>query len=198
MTDKFLRAKHWQLFLLLFGVPMLFQFVIMTSMISNIEASGSPNPAMMFDQMKFFPLIMVVYMAVFFSWFWSMAIGLQAKVPEGVKMKVKKFKIFFFIPLCYMTLIMFFMGFVFNGIADGTEDPSGALFGGLVMIIFPLHLLSMFCMFYILYFAAKTVKTVELQREVKFSEFAGEFFLLWFYPIGVWIVQPKINKMIEE
>jgi hypothetical protein len=32
---------------------------------------------------------------------------------------------------------------------------------------------------------------------VKFRDFAGEFFLVWFYPVGVWIIQPKINKMIE-
>jgi hypothetical protein len=29
-------------------------------------------------------------------------------------------------------------------------------------------------------------------------DFAGEFFLLWFYPVGIWIVQPKINKMVES
>jgi hypothetical protein len=65
-------------------------------------------------------------------------------------------------------------------------------------IIFPLHLFSMFCIFYCLYFVSKTFKTVELQRETTFSDFAGDFFLIWFYPIGIWIVQPKINKMVEE
>jgi hypothetical protein len=49
-----------------------------------------------------------------------------------------------------------------------------------------------------LYFVAKTFKTVELQREVSFSDFVGEFFMIWFYPVGIWIIQPKINKMIEE
>jgi bacteriorhodopsin len=68
----------------------------------------------------------------------------------------------------------------------------------MVLIFFLIHLFSMFCIFYVLYFAAKTFKTVELQREVRFSEFAGEFFMLWIFPIGVWILQPKINKMVEE
>ncbi len=56
----------------------------------------------------------------------------------------------------------------------------------------------MFCMFYCLYFVSKTFKIAEMQRETTFSDFAGEFFLLWFYPIGIWIVKPKINKMVEE
>jgi hypothetical protein len=33
---------------------------------------------------------------------------------------------------------------------------------------------------------------------VNFGEFAGEFFMLWFYFIGIWIIQPKINKMAEN
>jgi hypothetical protein len=41
-------------------------------------------------------------MAIFFGWFWSVAIGLQEKVPENITMKVKKFKIFFFIPMVYI------------------------------------------------------------------------------------------------
>ena len=43
-----------------------------------------------------------------------------------------------------------------------------------------------------------TMDSVELQREVSFSDFAGEFFMIWFFPIGIWIVQPKVNKMIED
>ena len=63
------------------------------------------------------------------------------------------------------------------------------------VFIIPLHLFSMFCIFYCLYFVAKTYKTAELQREVSFGDFVGEFFLFWFYPIGVWFLQPKINEM---
>lgn len=85
-----------------------------------------------------------------------------------------------------------------NGLMTNGTEPSGALIGILFAIIVPLHLFSMFCIFYSLYFVAKTFKTVELQREVSFSDFVGEFFLIWFYPIGIWFIQPKINKMIEK
>jgi hypothetical protein len=198
MTDKFLKAKHWQLFLLTFGIPIIFQFIMMGSMMSNIGTGTNPDPTMMFSYMKLFPIMMIIFMGVFFGWFWSVAIGLQSKIPENVKMKVKKFKIFFFIPMAYMLLITVFMGITMNGFMENGSEPSGGLIGSLVAVIVPLHLFSMFCIFYSLYFVAKTFKTVELQREVSFSDFAGEFFLIWFYPIGIWIVQPKINKMIEK
>tara|TARA_B100000795_G_C22738932_1_gene414480 strand:- start:626 stop:1255 length:630 start_codon:yes stop_codon:yes gene_type:complete len=198
MTEKFLKAKHWQLFLLTFGIPMIFQFIMMGSMFFNFGAETPPDPTIMFNYMKFFPIMMIVFMGVFFGWFWSVAIGLQKKVPENVKMKVNKFKIFFFIPMAYMLLITAFMGITMGGLMESGSEPSGGLIGSMVAIIVPLHLFSMFCIFYSLYFVAKTFKTVELQREVKFSDFAGDFFMIWFYPIGIWIVQPKINKMIEE
>ena len=49
-----------------------------------------------------------------------------------------------------------------------------------------------------LYFCSKTIKTVELQKEVFFGEFIGDFFGLWFYPIGIWFIQPKINKLAKD
>ena len=58
--------------------------------------------------------------------------------------------------------------------------------------------LSTFSMFYYLYFVAKTIKIAELQKKLEFVNFASEFFLIWFYPIGIWFIQPKINKIIEE
>jgi hypothetical protein len=198
MTEKFLKAKHWQLFLLTFGIPMIFQFVMMGIMFANVGSGNNPDTSFMFNYMKFFPIMMIIFMGVFFGWFWSVAVGLQNKVPKDVKMKVKKFKIFFFIPMVYMLFITLFMGIQMNGLMTNGTEPSGGLIGGLVAVIVPLHLFSMFCIFYSLYFVAKTFKTVELQREVKFSDFAGEFFMIWFYPIGIWIIQPKINKIIKE
>lgn len=198
MTEKFLKAKHWQLFLLTFGIPMILQFFMVGTIFTNVGTGNNPDPTFIFNYMKFFPIMMIIFTGVFFGWFWSVAVGLQIKVPEDVKMKVKKFKIFFFIPMVYLLFINLFMGVQLNGLMTNGTEPSVGLIGVLVAVIVPLHLFSMFCIFYSLYFVAKTFKTVELQREVNFSDFAGEFFLIWFYPIGIWIVQPKINKMIIE
>jgi hypothetical protein len=198
MIEQFLKAKHWQIFLLTFGIPMIFQIILISTILSNLTTMATPDPEIMFNYMKFFPIIMFLFMAFYFGWFWSVAIGLQTKVPENVTMKVKKFKVFFFIPMVYIFCIIIFMSFTISGLMNGGGEPNVGFLGSIFAIIVPLHLFSMFCIFYTLYFVAKTFKTVELQREVKFSDFAGEFFMIWFYPIGIWIIQPKINKMIEE
>jgi hypothetical protein len=56
----------------------------------------------------------------------------------------------------------------------------------------------MFCMFYLLTFVSRNLALAEIGRAVKFHDYAGYFFALWFYPIGVWIVQPRINRLYAE
>lgn len=181
---KFLTLKHWQLFGLLLGLPMIFQFIFMGSMISN------NNPTIVF---KAFPIIMILYMGLFLGWFYSLGTNLHKKLPETVNMNLKKFKIFLLIPTVYMLFISFYMSSLFSNVSTNIE-PNPAIFG----IIFPLHLFSMFCIFYCLYFISKELKAVEWQKPVTFSDYAGEFFLIWFFPLGIWIIQPRINKLFEN
>lgn len=197
LTNWFLRAKHWQLFLLTCGLPVLFQLAMMASMIVSIGSDTNPDAEAFFNIFRLFPLMMLLFVGTFFGWFWSVAIGLQGKIPPTVKMKTGKFKFFFFTPLIYILFLLIWISAAVTGLPgmEGGERPGAGAFG-VVAIIIPMHLFSMFCMMYSLYFVAKTFKTVELQRETTFSDFAGEFFLFWFFPIGVWVVQPKINKMI--
>ncbi len=198
MVNRFLKAKHWQLFLLVFGLPIILQFILFGYMFSSMLAQTNPDPMKMMNGMRWTPLLVLPIYGIFFGWLWSIAIGLQNKIPENVKMKVKKFKVLFFIPLIYISVIMVYFSFAFSSFIQMDQAPQVESMLGLFAVIFPLHLFSMFCIFYTLYFAAKTIKSVELQREVKFADFAGEFFMIWFYPIGIWIIQPKVNKMVGK
>ncbi len=140
--------------------------------------------------------MMLVFMGIYFGWFWAVAIGLQKKVPAQVKKKVPQFKIFFFIALVYLTLFIIGNAVLQRGLIDFDHSSNMVLIAILFMVAVPLHLFSMFCIFHSIYFVARTLKIVELQREVAFSDFMAEFFLIWFYPIGVWIIQPRINEMV--
>ena len=176
---KLLKLKHWQLFGLLMGLPMIFQFLIIGSVMT------SRNPTI---TLTVFPIMMIFFIGLFFSWFYALGTNLHKRLPVSASMNLTKFKIFLFIPVAYMLFLSVFM-FLFS--SGGQPNP--AIFA----VIVPLHLFSMFCIFYCLYFNAKALKTVELQRPVTFSDFAGEFFLIWFFPIGVWIIQPRINKLFD-
>ena len=172
----------------------------MVSIFSHLlhQPNNVPDVTEVFSYLKLLPVIMVLYMGTLFGWQFSVATGLQKMVPAGVHMKVKKFKIFFFIPIAYITSILILVSFILStGFSNSKTVEYGFYIFIPFLVIIPIHLFSMFCIFYCLYFVAKTFKTVELQREVTFSDFMAEFFLIWFFPIGVWIIQPKINKIIR-
>ncbi|BDD10847.1 hypothetical protein FUAX_32790 [Fulvitalea axinellae] len=197
MIDRFLNAKHWQLFTLTFGIPALSQFFMMFFMIMNFSDNTDPDPLIMQSYMGVLFLIFIIFASTFYGWFWSVSIGLQKTIPENIKMKIRRFKIFFFIPVVYIFLIMLFFVFFLPDFISNNIEPDIRQMATVFAVIVPLHFLSMFSILHTLYFSAKTFKTAELQREAEFSDFIGEFFMIWFYPIGIWIVQPKINKMIN-
>jgi hypothetical protein len=206
MTQFFLKAKHWQLFVLMFAIPMAFQIIVMACVFSNIVAAAAsgqePNPFLVFGYMKWFPIVMVFYLAIHYGWFWAIVTGLQRFIPQEVKLKVTRFKVLLLIPIVYITVIMCLLGLVFaNFNPEAMENgamPDVSLFPIIIMIFIPLHFFAIFCIFHSMYFVAKTIKTAELQREVIFNDFVAEFFMLWFYFVGVWILQPRINKMVEQ
>ena len=194
MIEKFLKAKHWQLFLLGFVIPVLMQFLFMGIMMFTVFTNVEQNPEIL---TYFFPLILIIsllFMLVLYGWFWSIAVGLDRFIPDDLKLNVKRFKIFLIIPIVYILLFSVLVGVGISGMIDSGE-PINPVY---MVLILPLHLFSMFCMIYCLYFVAKTIKTAELKKKVRFGEFAGEFVLLWFFPIGIWIIQPRINKLVEE
>lgn len=175
----------------------MFQLFFMGGLFVNIDPYNNELPSEFFSYFSIFPVIMALYLYVLFGWFYSVAVGLQSQLPEGVKLNVNRFKIFFFIPVIYLLVIFIGMAVLFNSIdIDSGEPPFSFESAGIgVVIIIPLHLFSMFCIFHTMYFCAKTLKSVELGRMARSGDYIGEFFLFWFWFIGVWILQPRINKL---
>ncbi len=112
-------------------------------------------------------------------WLWSIGTKLQTDKGKINELKLIIFKLSVFYPIAYFG---FFIYYMFSN-------------GGVVM---PMHIAAMISTFYAMIFAAKTLKSSELKREAKISDYLGDFFLVWFFPIGIWIIQPRIHKLINE
>lgn len=189
MMNYFLKAKHWQLFLLMFGLPFLLQGMMIGQMLSSIPIAGDGNPSI---NMPFYLLMIPVFLVIvmFWGWSWSVGVGIQAFIPSELRLNVKQFKVFLIIPFVY---ILFFLGMIMNAL-----NLEGILEENLLFFIFPAHLLAMCCSFYCIYFIAKTIKTAELQQKVTFGDILGTLFLLFIYQLGIWSIQPRINKLIQQ
>jgi len=139
--------------------------------------------------------MMIFFTIGTFGWIWAISTTLNSKLPDGVTLNSNRFRILFMIPIIYIVAILIWMGQAFSG---GSSELENANPSAIAAIIIPLHLLSMVIIFWGVRFAAKTMKSVELGRMAKFGDYAGEFFLIWFSVIGYWILQPRLNKLIED
>jgi hypothetical protein len=55
-------------------------------------------------------------------------------------------------------------------------------------------------MVYVLYFVAKNLVLAETGKAASCSDqnVIVTFFLFWFFPLGAWFVQPKVNRLYRE
>jgi hypothetical protein len=174
-----LRLKHWQLFLITWGVPIA------------INLYTFSRPALM---VKLFPVMMLIFIIGILGWIWAISTQLHKKLPREVKLNIRGFKVVFSIPIVYMLAITLWMGYQFY-----FRFPEGSpIIGPVILFIAVLHFISMVCILLGLRFAAQTLRSVELGRLASFSEYAVEFFLIWFSPVGFWILQPRLNKLIKQ
>ncbi|NEU06903.1 hypothetical protein GZH53_01145 [Flavihumibacter sp. R14] len=167
---KLLTLKPWQLFGLMMGVMIIGSFF---GLATN-------------DIVWAFSTFLLA--AIYFGWFWAIAVNLNPKLPPTANLNLRRFKLFMLIPMAYIFIISSLLAGISLRAEEGNSD-------SFVAIIIPLHLFSMYCIFWCMAFVAKSIKAVELQKRVSFGEYAGEFFLIWFFPLGIFILQPRINKM---
>lgn len=169
----------------------------MRSIVSKFESAPEAFADNVLNYVGILPLVAIISFGALLAWQYSIVIGLENKVAKDLKIKVKRFKVFFFIPLFYFAGFFILFMTTMNGMNNGQIESSLNTLTYAFIFIVPLHLFSIFCLIHTIFFVAKTIKTVEMGREVKFNDFAGDFFLVWILPIGIWFLQPKINEMIE-
>jgi hypothetical protein len=175
-----LRLKHWQLFLLTWGVPLainIYSFVDITIIF------------------RLFPAMMFVFMIMVFGWIWTISTVLHKQLPPGVDLNLRQFQIMFAVPIVYC---LFILGWINFASFTGQSGEGNSIGVALTVSIIVLHLLSIACILLGVRFAAKTLKSIELGRLAKFGDYAGEFFMIWFSPIGIWILQPRLNRLTSH
>jgi len=178
-----LRLKHWQLFVIVFGIPFILNLVLTVSTFSSGYSS------FMFALVA---TVISLSIACIFGWYYSLGINLHKKLPETIKVNVRRFNI------CLLATVFYSIFFFYFWIKTKKEIMLGQPMNTSMFYLMPFHILSIACLLYCLYFIAKILKAVELQRPVLYNDFASDFFLLLFYPVGIWIIQPRVNKLFND
>jgi len=174
------------------NVVALFFIGIIVSIISQLDSHTAKIVTDNGSEVSvaFSPFEIISYIS-FFLWPWVVGINLYKLLPEDSQMNLKYLKVAILVPFILM-LDMYLIGWFFP------PEVQAAFLAreGIALIIVPLCIFFT-CFFYILYFIAKELKSVELKREAKWSDYNATFFFLWFIPIGIWWVQPRINRIFE-
>ena len=174
----FLEWKSWKIFLFIIVIPFGVQSLLMNTLVSSTEI----NNEVVFTVM---PLVMLVFMAVYLMWFWTLGVELNKMVPESDRPKVSRFKFGIRFTAIYMLLFQAFIVSTTNGVSFDLAMP----------VIFILHMAAMYFMFYSIFFISKNLVTYENMVSGTSKSSKGTFLLLWFFPLGVWFLQPRINKI---
>ncbi len=163
--DYFLRAKHWQLF----G---LFSLLFCALAVTDIpEIPG----------VTAFAAVAVLFQFCLVAWLWSTGSFLSSVGPPALRSNGRFFRFAVVYPPLYAAVawIVFSMSL----------PPEW-----LILILLP-HLFAMFCIFYSVYFVARSLVVAETGRRAPVYKCIWLCFLLLVFLIGIWIVQPRVNVL---
>lgn len=194
MLTKLLTIKHWQLFLLIFAIPILVQIGALIIIIST-QSMGTGVAYPVFDTMIVTIIIVsLISQAIYMMWLWAIGTKIYQKLPAHLKLDVIKFKLVFVITVVLFFILISMMALLFASIFGYTFY---AWIFSSFPIIFVIEVMIMVLMVYIFNFIAKTISLIEMKTEVKLSDYFVYIILIWLFPIGVWILQPKLNKIMQ-
>lgn len=174
--DFVLKAKAWQVFIIVVLIP----FSIHYYGIHGLFGGNNISPTLITIASK---TLTVLVFSIFLTWLRTLGLRLNAKIPKELRPSNKPFKI----AIIYIAIytIIFQLKLLYLGAAVSMK------------VLFPFHIAATFLIFYCLLFIAKNLTTIEKQANLN-SVTGSAFFQLWFFPIGIWFLQPRVNKVFSD
>lgn len=71
----------------------------------------------------------------------------------------------------------------------------GIFTDGLLITVF--HIITTIFYFFTMFYAGYLIKSAEINRRILWTECLGEFLMVWIFPVGIWVIQPRLNKLAE-
>lgn len=171
-----LKLKHWQIFVITYAPIVLINFISFEDPFLGAAIIG---------------LTGIWVVLCFSTWFWAVGHNLFKKSNASQKLELLMFKVSLFIPAFLILFALIIVGTYFI-------TPDKLAYIPLNIILNRLQILYVFSFLYCAHFVAKYLKSVENNRISHFGESIPVFLLLWIYPIGIFPVQNRINKIFKS
>lgn len=142
-----------------------------------------------FSETIFGKILYCIWFLLFIYWTLGIGKSLFEKLKDKSILNLKRFQTQIFFAVIYMIVILIFSkkGYEIN-VENFTE------YGWKVFIIIPLHLFFMYSIIHSIYFLSKCITTLRNKKE----GFGWYMIGFWFFPIGIFIIQPRIIKLLNN
>jgi hypothetical protein len=181
----FLNASALQVFLITFILPLFIQGI--TIIIGVLIDSSLPFKLL-------FPLLVLTLIPGYFGWLYSVGTQLQSRKPVekgNVSLLLMKAAIIVIdISLFLLAIILL----VFHNEASSDSATNGAY----ILIIVTLALVFLVSYLYAIHSITLSLKTFDNHNYVIFQDYFTVFFLIYFYPVGLWVIQPRIKSILNN
>lgn len=114
-------------------------------------------------------------------WFWFLGTSLNEIVRPDLRQNARVFVVAFVLSEVYLVVLFI-----------SVQSPR------VLSAIAPLALIGTVCIFYMTRFVARALVLAETNKDPKSSEYVLTFLLLCFFPLGIWVLQPRINQLYTE
>jgi hypothetical protein len=169
--EYIVKLKHWQIFLVLGTVYIL--YLILSGINFTFGKITSHELSIM---------IGIITICLFFLW--VLVIGLYLNSIPDNPYKFNKWILILSIFWCiigYSELLL-----------QRLENNNNIVPG---WISFSITLLTFLSLYYTFYNVPKSLKSIELGRKSKFTDYIVTAILIFAFPIGIWFIQPRVNRI---
>jgi hypothetical protein len=128
-------------------------------------------------------LLQVIPLTVFLSWLWFLGSFLRSAVPSSLRPS----ETFFCVAIIYPVV------FAFAAAAFIVTKYSWPFAAMMATGIF-----AFCCLFYDVNFVTKTLFLAETGEPPMMGDGSLTFLQLWFFPVGAWFIQPRVNRLYNE
>jgi len=132
--------------------------------------------------------LVLFVLIVVFAWLYSIGKWANQYLPQDQQKNLVLFTLGFILPIVYLILLILL--YLPTLSPDSRPQPPNW--------VFPLHMLSLAGIFYCIWFSAKQYMALLRKHDVDFLIFSNAFFLMWIFPLGIWIIQPSVNKLFDK
>ena len=126
---------------------------------------------------------------VLFAWMFSIGSWANSLLPRAQRRSPLPYAAGLVMPLIYLLLYIFL--YIPQLVEAGAPQRPP-------LWLLPMHMLSLAGIFYGLWYTARQLKSLQQNEEADFLIFSSTFFLLFIFPLGLWLIQPSVNELYHK